>query len=269
MAESRTSRTKKKTVDLNKVNAFTQAMSEKDEIQRSQLEQGFRTELPLSKIKLRDQDTRPLQQKHVGELAESIAALGLIEPLVVDREGVLLAGNHRLAAIKLLSEAKLEEYEPAFEENFPNSTVPVRMMPFSSKIEPERAFQIEVAENEKRRNYNKEEVAKFADRLKSLGYQDSVGRPASGSKALGPALSVIIGVSSRHVRRILNAQNNQGKSKTKKYIDILKRLNKNIQDLIEIGELDDALKVDNMLVKALPNFHSKVENCLYARRQVD
>ena len=43
--------------------------------------------------------TCPLNLAHVEALAESIAALGLIEPLVVDKQGRLLTGGHQLAAI--------------------------------------------------------------------------------------------------------------------------------------------------------------------------
>lgn len=52
----------------------------------------------------RDADTRPLNARHVVELAESIAVLGLLEPIVVDTAGHLLAGGHRLAALQLLAE---------------------------------------------------------------------------------------------------------------------------------------------------------------------
>jgi len=59
--------------------------------------------------------TRPLDPAHVVTLAESIAALGLIEPVVVDRTGTLLAGGHRLAAVKLLVErdpiARVERFQ--------------------------------------------------------------------------------------------------------------------------------------------------------------
>jgi len=58
--------------------------------------------LLLDAIKPRSQDTRPLNEAHVESLAESIAVLGLIEPLVTDQSGRLLAGGHRLAAIALL-----------------------------------------------------------------------------------------------------------------------------------------------------------------------
>jgi ParB family chromosome partitioning protein len=52
----------------------------------------------------KDGDARELSAAHVVTLAESIAALGILEPVVVDLEGHLLAGGHRLAALQLLAE---------------------------------------------------------------------------------------------------------------------------------------------------------------------
>ncbi len=56
-------------------------------------------------------DTRPLNPRHVESLAESIAVLGLIEPLVLDNQGRLLAGGHRLEAIRLLKSQQVEIYQ--------------------------------------------------------------------------------------------------------------------------------------------------------------
>jgi len=59
----------------------------------------------IADIRLRrDADTRPLTARHVVELAESIAVLGLLEPVVLDTSAHLLAGGHRLAALQLLAE---------------------------------------------------------------------------------------------------------------------------------------------------------------------
>ena len=48
-------------------------------------------------------DLRALNAGHVVLLAESVHALGLLEPIVVDRRGRLVAGGHRLAACRLLA----------------------------------------------------------------------------------------------------------------------------------------------------------------------
>lgn len=166
---------------------------------RREEERGNLSTLRLERIKLRAADTRPLNEKHVTSLKESIAILGLIEPLAVDADRVLLAGGHRLAAIKLLQDQGPE----IFLQLFPEEKIPVRVMPFSASKEPERALQIEVAENEHRRDYTPAEVRSIAEHLRSAGYQDVSGRPNQGEKPLMPALSVVVGKSLRTLQRYL------------------------------------------------------------------
>lgn len=155
--------------------------------------------LPLQKIIDRQEDTRSLREDHILQLAESIAVLGLLEPLVVDVRGRLLAGGHRKAAILWLKGNKLESYSSHFIEDM----IPVRVMPFDSSEDSERALQIEVAENEHRRDYTANEVKALAKRLRVAGYTDTPGRPKKGEKRLRPALEVIVGKSLRSVRRYL------------------------------------------------------------------
>lgn len=154
---------------------------------------------PLDQIKHRKQDTRPLNETHVAELAESISVLGLIEPLALDSSGRLLAGGHRLAAIHHL---KAENPE-AFREKFPNEFIPARVFDFDAEEEPDLALQIEIAENEKRRDYTPTEVRAIADRLRASGFTELKGRPKKGQKALMPALSIVIGKSIRTVQNYL------------------------------------------------------------------
>jgi ParB family transcriptional regulator, chromosome partitioning protein len=156
--------------------------------------------LPLQKIIERQAATRELNSQHVVDLMASIAVLGLLEPLVVDVRGRLLAGGHRQAAIELLKEQMPEEYD----RHFPDDMVPVRSLDFDADREPELALNVEVAENEKRRDYTRAEVKQLAEKLKAAGYADPKGRPATGERALRPALEIIIGKSQRTVRRYLN-----------------------------------------------------------------
>jgi ParB family chromosome partitioning protein len=79
-------------------------------------------------------------------------------------------------------------------------------MDFDAEAEPERALQVEVAENEKRRDYTALEARTLAERLRAAGYVDVKGRPTKGEKALRPALEVIMGKSLRTVRRYLNEE---------------------------------------------------------------
>lgn len=155
--------------------------------------------LPLAQIQTRQQDTRPLNPKHVESLAESIAVLGLIEPLVIDNQGRLLAGGHRLAAISHLKETQQNKYQ----EKFPDELIPIRRLPFNADEDPELALQIEVAENEQRRDYTPTEVKAIADRLRESGYIDVKGRPKKGQKALMPALAVVVGKHLRTIQRYL------------------------------------------------------------------
>lgn len=167
---------------------------------RAELEQSRSSTLPLGKILDRASDTRGLSSDHVTELAESIAVMGLLEPLVVDQRGRLLAGGHRKAAVFVLKEANPDAYA----KHFPNDLVPVRVVDFDAEKDPDLALQVEVTENEKRRDYTPGEVRALAERLRDAGYADVKGRPAKGEKALRPALEVIIGKSIRTVRRYLN-----------------------------------------------------------------
>lgn len=167
---------------------------------RAEMEQPRSSTLPLGKILDRASDTRELSEQHVNALAESIAVLGLLEPLVVDRRGRLLAGGHRKAAIFVVKEQSPEAYA----QHFPTDLVPVRVLEFDADEDPDLALQIEVTENEKRRDYTPDEVRALADRLRNSGYTDVKGRPAKGEKALRTALEVVIGKSIRTVRRYLN-----------------------------------------------------------------
>lgn len=179
-------------------------LHERDQIALVQAEQE-RTQkavLSLTQIQNRTTNTRQLRDAHVKQLAESIAELGLIEPLVVDNRGCLLAGGHRKAAIEYLKQHKFDIYQKYFYDDL----IPVRMMGFSAEGNPELALQIEISENEKRRDYTPSEVRALAERLRKAGYVDSPGRPKKGEKRLRPALEIIIGKSLRSVRRYLTEE---------------------------------------------------------------
>jgi ParB family chromosome partitioning protein len=169
--------------------------------------------LPLGRITGRAQDTRPLDAEHVLALAFSIAMDGLINPICVDAQGVLIAGGHRHAAIQLLSDPEsievpeLQELAAdAWERFFPGGLVPVRVLDFSVAKDPERALRLEIIENEKRRDYTPDEVRQLAANLISTGrYSDGrPGRPAPGKVSLNATLQTIIGKSERTVRNYLS-----------------------------------------------------------------
>lgn len=227
------------------------AISQQDQVAEAKAEErrGQRTLLDMAKIQPRATDTRPLDPKHVTDLVESISALGLIEPLVVDQQFILLAGAHRLAAVKQIG----AEQPAAFEQHF-ESGVPVRVMPFDSTQEPEQALKVELAENEKRQNYTRSQIERLAERLRLLNYRDTPGRPAKGEKALAPAVAVAIGVSSRHVRRILNQEQDEEENKKtrtscpnfQKRTQVLKRLEKTLGELATLPVDDTYQAIDRL-----------------------
>lgn len=216
---------------------------------------AIKTTLGLDEIQERFLgDTRPPDTKHVSELAESIAVLGLIEPLAVDSNNRLLAGGHRLEALYLIA----KENPKAFSHHFPSDQIPVRVMPIDSEQDPNLALAIEAAENEKRRDYTSAEVKSIAERLKSAGYEDLKGRPKKGQKPLVPALSVVIGKSVRTVQRHLYGET---ASKTKSATDVvlLKRALSNLQEWKKTKPKTAAQKA---LAKQLPEILKLIEKSL-------
>ena len=159
--------------------------------------------LKLSQVIERKTNTRTLYLKHVEALAKSIAVLGLLEPLVVDSQKRLLAGRHRLAAIRLLK----EQNPQAYQTHFSNEAIQVRIMPFDTDSDPDLALQVEIAENEHRRDYTPSEVRALADRLQKQGYKLLKGRPKEGEKSLVLALAFVINKSKRTVERYLKEKN--------------------------------------------------------------
>ncbi|MEL6161543.1 MAG: ParB/RepB/Spo0J family partition protein [Cyanobacteria bacterium J06627_32] len=217
-------RRSKKVDFLENLSAVTEQMQDKDReanLRREQ-ERGELSTLPLERIKNRESNTRALNTQHVESLKESISTLGLIEPLAVDQAKVLLAGGHRIAAI-----ASLLETEPeTFEKHFPNSAIPVRVMPFVAEKEPDRALQVEIAENEYRRDYTPAEVKGIAERLIKAGYKDVKGRPKKGEKVLMPALSTVVGKNRRTIQRYLHGDSK--KSRTDVHL-FLKKAQKSLE----------------------------------------
>lgn len=244
-----------------------EALGQQDQLleQKIQSDRAQRTSLLLGQIHQRLEDTRPLREKHVQDLAESIAALGLIEPLVVDSKGVLLAGSHRLAALQLLKQMQPESYW----QQCPDDLIPVRMMPFDAATEPERALQVELAENEKRVNYSRDQIEKLAIRLRQLNYRDIPGRPKAGEKALGPALAVAIGVSTRYVRRVLNDQYENTRNSVPNFnkLKLLQKIEANLEELSSLLPSDPSNRADQDLAKALPRFLNKVKASLKVEQQ--
>ena len=182
-----------------------------DRFDRAQAALGSRSSsLEVDTILARQQSTRDIDEGHVKALAESIGALGLIEPIVIDTGNRLLAGGHRLEAIKRLRTDNPGDFGKWFSDG-----VPVRVMAFDAEASPARALEVEVAENEHRRDYTVRQIRELVGRLKDAGYRDTVGRPRAGEKALGPALEVIVGKSMKTIRKLLSDRVGEGDGKKK------------------------------------------------------
>jgi hypothetical protein len=191
----------------------------------------------------RDGNVRPLSASHVVTLAESIAALGVLEPPVIDCAGHLLAGAHRLAAMLLLAEggadarraaflshlgkgtddkltpevAKLAQRvadldAAAFADRYPRAKVPVLVIDTADKDLPALDLAVETAENSVRRQYSREEIVDLAKRLREAGYTDRNGRPKDGEKSLKVALEALLGCSTSTVKRLLKGGKKRGPS---------------------------------------------------------
>jgi ParB family chromosome partitioning protein len=184
------------------------------------------TSRPLDSIRPHPSPSRALDPRHVLDMARSIAALGLIHPLAVDLDGVVLAGSHRLAALRVLAASpdaradllySLCAHAPAATLDALGPTVatlphpvpavsfgaiPVRVMPLRLSESPDEAWRVEVAENERRRDYKASEVRAIAERLKAQGYRLASGGSGQDMRAL-PILTALVGRSERQVRRML------------------------------------------------------------------
>ncbi|QCS48051.1 plasmid partitioning protein (plasmid) [Picosynechococcus sp. PCC 11901] len=156
--------------------------------------------VPLEQISDRiGSDTRVINEKHAQELAESIAVIGLIAPLTVDRHYRLLAGGHRRVALQFIRQA----WPDRFAELFKNG-VPVYIIDIDATTDVVDALQIEVEENTQRKNYTTEEIREAARKLEEAGYERLRGRPADGQKSLNRELMSVFRLSRRRITEILN-----------------------------------------------------------------
>lgn len=170
-------------------------------------DEGQQVFVPLTSILDRhSSDTRPINQKHVEALCESIAVLGLISPLTVDNKLRLLAGGHRRVALNILQ----ENDSARFAELFPNG-IPVRVMDFDSSEDEVSALQIEVEENTQRKNFTAAEIKEAASRLENAGYERLKGRPRKGQKSLKRELASVFRLSEDRIQKILNDSASKGR----------------------------------------------------------
>jgi ParB family transcriptional regulator, chromosome partitioning protein len=140
-------------------------------------------------------------------------------------------------------------------------------MSFDAEAEPERSLQVELAENEKRVNYSRDQIERPAVRLRSLNYWDTRGRPKEGEKALGPALAVAIGISTRHVRRVLSGQDKENKENRTSgpifsRVKTLRKVEAALEELMNLPEPEQLTRADQVFLKAVPAFLAKLKASL-------
>jgi hypothetical protein len=182
-------------------------------------------------VRWRLRPTRRIQPSHALDLAESIAIHGLAQPIAIDRNRVLLAGGHRLFAVLVLRtapaaraallgtladqlvELKAAELAEVHERlaglpHLPERAIRVNRMDVDSAAHPELALEIEIVENEKRRDYVRAEVRALAATLQAAGYSFRRGRRAGAGKAVSGQrmIELITGKSAMTIWRLLHPE---------------------------------------------------------------
>ena len=114
----------------------------------------------------------------------------------------------------------------------------------------------------------KGQIERLVERLRSFNYRDTLGRPRSGERALGPALAVAIGVSTRYVRRVLKEhladEGEQADKKTRNLVPnkttkLLAKIESVLEELMSLPEPEHQTRVDQTLSSAIPAFLKKLK----------
>jgi ParB family chromosome partitioning protein len=113
---------------------------------------GTFTSLPLDSITIERDDRQRKEFKEINALTESIRRIGLINPLVVTRDNVLVAGESRYLAVKELG----------------HETVAVQ---YTDELEPSELYLIEMEENLKRTDLTWQEQCTAFKKLHAM-YQE-------------------------------------------------------------------------------------------------
>ncbi len=140
--------------------------------------------IPIDQIKIRFRLRKPNQSK-IEEIAESIKILGLLNPITVDNEYYLIAGQHRINAMRLLG----------------HTTVPAIVKDYS-KLHSQLG---EVDENLKRNDLNShiavaEHMVKREEILERMGLRMNSGFNSNKSLISTEELAKEFGISKRQYR---------------------------------------------------------------------
>jgi hypothetical protein len=176
--------------------------------------------LPLDAIRDRVTNLRPVYEERARTLAGNIALFGIIQPIAVDLNNRLLAGDHRRRALQILRElAEWPDRGPALLPALDDETldkalgawrrfefdigIPVHRIRIDAIADPASAKAIELSENTLRENFTKDEIKNAYKTLVAAGYRHTVGRPKKGEKAIGPQLELLYGRGSRTITKYI------------------------------------------------------------------
>jgi hypothetical protein len=178
--------------------------------------------LPLEAIKNRvHNDLRPVIEERANTFARSIAMVGLIQPIAVDINDHLLAGDTRRRALTILKEASgksAADLQAVFPDAAPEELtqiaaawlthgfdrgVPVHRMDIDSRTDPKAARNIETMENTQRHAFTKDEFKTVYRAYKAAGYKTTAGRPKKGERSIRPELVLVFGLSERHITTLI------------------------------------------------------------------
>ncbi len=126
------------------------------------------TQLPVGEIRL-GHIRRPVSEAQVADLVDSISRLGLLQPPVVTPDHTLVAGRHRLEAVKRLGWA----------------TVPVVVVKLSDLQARLAAIDENLVRNDLTRLERFEHVVHRAELVAALGQRKRVGRPRKADTVSG------------------------------------------------------------------------------------
>ncbi|OQC23377.1 MAG: hypothetical protein BWX68_02828 [Verrucomicrobia bacterium ADurb.Bin063] len=229
--------------------------------------------VPADAIRPRAADSRPARAEHVLEVAESVAAVGLLQPPAIDNARRLVAGLHRLEGCRLLllprdrrleyllaldGGDRLDPEETAdrvavlpapkdLEGPLAAGKVPCRVLvDLDAERDPAAALAAEAAENTARKDYTPAEVQALAQRLRAAGYRETGGRPRRGEKALRPALEMVLGVSKNTARRMLGRMPAGGKgAQVGTFSGMVARLDKALDAFLE-SDLPEGVRLPGL-----------------------
>jgi ParB family chromosome partitioning protein len=196
---------------------------------------GAPATVPLESIADRPSSIRKVNPTEAMRRALSIAELGLLQNLVVDRDHVLIAGDHRRAALQTLRDVA-GDLEKASDALLASGVVPadagrgdpafvamaellaggwtkhgfgkgikVQVLDVSFATEPTRARLAEIAENEQRHNFTADDVKTAREVLLQAGFTEVRARPRKGEVPLMSALERMFSASRKTILKMLAA----------------------------------------------------------------